>query len=471
MQVSNNFYKTTPNTSNNRVIKAQQKQIAFGSSDMFLKQDSPEVTKVIEKVKSSYNSFINELNSQIDGIKSQAYKEAEEYKTKVSPALDRVRGRMKYLLESDKNPGAQKIMQAVDKFDEKVRFGYTFVPLEELEKCFMIVGKAPEVSKKYVDFIDFFLKMQYPGQDRGFNYDFEKITDNIPDNDEFQKKLYEYLEKSEENFKKTGRMTLIYVENMDRLINPELNSFGNIECMKNMMNKCDTHFHAELIFTTQDPSKLDDGAIGENRVGFEQTLDDSIKPEDFDEFKKIREVAEPYIEERKNIIQTCKDKMRPIQDKLEEATENCKKDIDEILRSVKDGNGIPKRFMKITEPSPEITTNALDDVIPNNIIKRILKSKVFIATAMVAFAGVCAYAYKKSKHKTSTLSQLNNASNTQIPMNKTNISIQVATNKALTLTRPKNATKPQPLITNVNTSPQAVINKTTQSNVFEIIKK
>jgi len=111
-----------------------QRQIAFGSTDTFLKQDSPEVTKVMEEVKNQYNSSINELNSQIDGIKSQAQKEADELKTRVSPALDKVRGHMKYILESDKKPGAQKIMQAIDSFDEKVKFGYDFVPLEELEK-------------------------------------------------------------------------------------------------------------------------------------------------------------------------------------------------------------------------------------------------------------------------------------------------------------------------------------------------
>ncbi len=468
MQISNNIYKTNLNTSNSNFVKLQPRQVAFGNSDSFIKQDSPEMTKVIEEVKNKYNTSINELSNQIDGIKNQAKKEAEELKTQVSPALDKVRGRMKYILESDKKPSAQKIMQAVDHFDEKMLFGYDFVPSENLEKCFMIVGKNPEVNKKYVDFVDFFLKMQYYGQDRGFNYDFEKLADDIPSNDDFQEKIGEYLEKSEENFKRTGRQTLIYVENMDRLINPTLNDAENIDCMKNLMNKCDTHFHAELIFTTQDPSKLDNIATGPNRVGFEQILDESIKPEDFDEFKKVREIAEPYVEERKNIIQTCKDKMRPLQDRIEELTENCKKDIEEITKSVKEGSGIPKRFMNRTEPPSEPT------VTPNNIVKRILKSKVFLATSVVAFAGICAYAYKKSKQKKPIQSQPNKSSNPQISTNNTNVSTQVATNKTLQPTQPtqpNNATKPESLMANVNVSPQVVINNTIKPKVFESFNK
>ena len=434
MQISrNNINQATLINSKNDNLSSVQKQISFGNADEFLKQDSPEVTNVIEGVKTQYNNSIMELNNEIERIQDQAKKEADEFKMKVIPALDKIRGAMQHKLESDEKPGVQKIMQAADNFDAKFLLGYDFVQPGQFSKCTMIVGKKPEVNKKFVDFADFFLKMQYYGQDRGFNYDFKKVTDNMPNNDDYQEKIGEYLEKSEENFKKTGRRTLLYVENMDRLINPDLNDAANIDCMKNLMNKCDTNFHAELIFTTQDPSKLDKIATAEHRVGFIQTLDDTIKPEDFDEFKQVRKIAESYIEGRTDIIQTCKDKIIPLQDKIEELTKSCDKDIDEIIKSVKEGNGIPQRFIKQTaenKPTIEILSN-------NSNTKRMLKSKALIAVGITALVGFGGYLFKKyfdKKNKTNTTVQQTNvgeaANNSQVNLQQPNTPVEQTTQKA-----------------------------------------
>lgn len=146
-----------------------------------------------------------------------------------------------------KNEIQRKLIDLIE-LDQKKKF------VEEFPNCLMLMGEHTPLMQDLID---------WTGENADCNY--VKVP-YIINNDDHQEAIGDALEKAEEIYKKSGKRSLIYVNGLEKLINPKLNTFGNIECMKNLMNKAGTKFHSTLIFTAKDPSKLDDGATGENRV-------------------------------------------------------------------------------------------------------------------------------------------------------------------------------------------------------------
>jgi len=125
----------------------------------------------------------------------------------------------------------------------------------DLPNCVMLVGENPYVTKELID---------WTGQHAAADY---VIVPNNLNRNELQKDLVATLKSAEANYQKTGKRTVIYVENMEKLLNPQTNPEENIAAMKNFMTSAEEDYHSTIIFQTKDPDKLDPNTTVSHRVG------------------------------------------------------------------------------------------------------------------------------------------------------------------------------------------------------------
>ena len=88
------------------------------------------------------------------------------------------------------------------------------------------------------------------------------------DYETMQEDLFEQLELAEENYQKTNKRSIIFVNGMEKLLNPQLNSAGNIACMKDLMSSAGEDYHSTIIFCATNPEKLDKGSLMSHRVAY-----------------------------------------------------------------------------------------------------------------------------------------------------------------------------------------------------------
>lgn len=84
--------------------------------------------------------------------------------------------------------------------------------------------------------------------------------------DNMQEELFEQLEQAEENYQNTNERSIIFVNGMEKLLNPRFNSPENIACMKDFMSSASEDYHSTIIFYSRHPEKLDAGAMMSHRV-------------------------------------------------------------------------------------------------------------------------------------------------------------------------------------------------------------
>ena len=114
-------------------------------------------------------------------------------------------------------------------------------------------------------------RMYYP-----FRLDFKTLEDSLPANADKlarQEALFDALNRAEENFRKTGRGTVLHVRDMEQMIDSTKNSKSDIAIMKDLMDKSDRYFHTLITFTNTDPTKSDPGTLVSHRVGYRADLD------------------------------------------------------------------------------------------------------------------------------------------------------------------------------------------------------
>lgn len=166
--------------------------------------------------------------------------------------------------------------QINDKFVRYIEMFLKNKNVNEFPNCIMLVGQNIPYMQSIIDWIVWKTTCNYI-----------KVPYNI-DNEEMQEALGESLELAEEHYQKTGMRSIIYVNGMEKLLNPSKNSIGNIACMKEMMNTADKEYHSTIIFTAKNPSSLDPGTLVSHRVGL--TIDVPITFEDIKFYLKEREV-------------------------------------------------------------------------------------------------------------------------------------------------------------------------------------
>lgn len=157
----------------------------------------------------------------------------------------------------------EKIERIKNKIHEEL-----FVPIKknhagvrvDVPNCVMLTGANPYTMMEVIDWM---------GQKSGANY--VKIPSSVNIN-QMQDKILEELEKAEENYQSTGERSIIFVNGMEKLLNPAVNSRGNISCMKDLMSSADEDFHSTIIFYSNHPKNLDPAATASHRVGLKFDL-------------------------------------------------------------------------------------------------------------------------------------------------------------------------------------------------------
>ena len=165
--------------------------------------------------------------------------------------------------------------------------GYFVNAFEKYEhaNCIMIISKDKQLAQDVLDFSEFYCKMDYllPHPEltdkqllieRGaiHRIEFRKLKDTFVHICDFQQALYDALGAANENYKNTGRNTILNVENMERLLQKTL-SHSNIAVMKDAMSSANEDFHTTITFTTTDPDKCNTGTIVSHRVNLRYDLD------------------------------------------------------------------------------------------------------------------------------------------------------------------------------------------------------
>jgi len=167
-------------------------------------------------------------------------------------------------LSADKTNRQSKKLVALENEKQAIKnqLYKKFVDLTDLElkgnkvkmpNCIMLVGKSDDVPTELINWTK-----------ENADCNFVKVANE--DKELLQDQLWDKLNEAKENFTKTKKRTLIHVEGFDSLINPTMNTFENIDGMKDIMQRCASDFGSTIIFKTKDPSKLNNEAIQPHRV-------------------------------------------------------------------------------------------------------------------------------------------------------------------------------------------------------------
>lgn len=138
-------------------------------------------------------------------------------------------------------------------------------PKLEIPNCLMFISKNDSRAKKAIEAFKNIARQNYievDGWDESVN-------------------LLNVLDDAKKNFNSTGKWNLIYVKDMDKLINPSEVDFDCIEGMKSIMCCTADEYCSTLLFQTKDWRNLDDIAIETNRVLHSFDVDNM---EHFEEF-------------------------------------------------------------------------------------------------------------------------------------------------------------------------------------------
>lgn len=306
----------------------------------------------IQKAPDAYNTRIDALYKQLDDIYNQDYHLVTAMQS--SEKYEHLFRNIRYCNDPvtreimvDKESGTYRIYEALDRLHDKTRFGRDTV---DPDNCIMVVCKDDDVSKRFIDIVDFHVKTAGKLTDayRAFNYDYTMLQAN-PDNNMLQESIGEALEKAEESYKKTGRETLLYVPEMERLVDPKRNTFENIECMKEIMNTCGDDYHTTIIFSAKNPEILDPGTMVSHRVGYRAALDDSITASDFKHFDEYISQYAPYKEWRYKTMDDYYAKTLPIAEQIEKLQKECKTKIEDLCHQTDDIIEKGKKNKQITK--------------------------------------------------------------------------------------------------------------------------
>ncbi len=117
----------------------------------------------------------------------------------------------------------------------------------DIPNSLMLVGPDSKAINELID---------WTGRNSDCNFVKIKHTDD----------LLECLEDAEDNYQETKMRTLIHVDSLDKLLNPQVSPDHTIGALKDIMCATSEDYHSTIIFSTKNPSKLDSIAIGDNRV-------------------------------------------------------------------------------------------------------------------------------------------------------------------------------------------------------------
>lgn len=118
----------------------------------------------------------------------------------------------------------------------------------DIPNCIMLLNPNENINEKLI------------------NWCGENVNGQFIITDPYQEDLIEVLEEAENDYQETRNWNLIYVKNMDKLINSKYSVNSVIAAMKGIMTACAKEFHSTLIFSASNTDELDNIALAPHRV-------------------------------------------------------------------------------------------------------------------------------------------------------------------------------------------------------------
>lgn len=205
----------------------------------------------------------------------------------------------------------------------------------DIPNCIMVHDPSGKVGDDLVKFAKEFTE-EYA------HFKYLPATPTIPD---ALRGLHSALKESEENFKKTGKRTLIHLEDFEKLVLKET-EFRTTEWMKAKTTACAEDYHATIIFKTKDPYKFVEEIIEPHRVGLwlktnlpnvpdapvkiAQTEKEAIKETGKKVEQAVNEVKEQVSETAKNTVESAKEKAENV---VKKTVETAKEKVETVVKN------------------------------------------------------------------------------------------------------------------------------------------
>ncbi len=218
----------------------------------------------------------------------------------------------------------------------------------EYTNCIMLCSKdkykyTPEETLRRTRTVPLIMKM-FPSEnlsdkqlfdEKAYIYrklDFKTLKDTFKNDGDFQEAIYNALEKNEENYKKTGRSTILHIENLERLIDKNLHA-EDIGIMKDIMGTAGEDYHTLITCINTDASKSDLGTLVGHRTGYMADLDklgiDKLQVNSMPSKHAEQEIT-PVMEKVRDIYRTAGDKYDELTEQIESLQTQCKKEVAEL---------------------------------------------------------------------------------------------------------------------------------------------
>lgn len=270
---------------NSSCIKAQEK-ISKKYPDIFEKiMDIYGDIRTVKKTEKSYYwEYKNQTNVPFDSIKD-FINNMEKLKAKT--ITDNIGGSGGgFAIKTENQKLGKKVIDFFEYYD---KLSFLADPKKELKEVLEFEETAPWVASNR-DYIP----LRFHGKINPT--DSKDKIDSILNNT--MVKFFNMLEKAEEKYKQTGRTTSIKFYEMQDLINPELNSSGNIACMKDLMQCTLEDYHTNYFFVLSDSKPHQKEAILKNRVSsFINIGDEKETNEIINYFSRFRDKITPVLDE------------------------------------------------------------------------------------------------------------------------------------------------------------------------------
>ena len=124
---------------------------------------------------------------------------------------------------------------------------------------------------------------------------FEEITYDNSEPFESIKQIVAKAEDAENIFKRTGKRTILYIQDMDKLLTDEESKESRqmISRFKQFVEHCSERYHTTVLLTTDYPlDEFEDASIASHRFETQIMLKDGIKPKQKTELKELQKEKE-----------------------------------------------------------------------------------------------------------------------------------------------------------------------------------
>ncbi len=390
--------------------------VSFCAADEFISQPTSDYWTRRKEIQREYLPRIAELRKQEKqqwfDVCQRAYD--AQYKSRDFVAYSNSLHRIPEMLESEGKARSIPILNdLLCKYMHNEHLDY--MRTIRGPNCSAVISKDKKMAEDFLMLTEYYSKFRSPTYEdsylsrkvgpynKVYGLDFVYLPDKTGDSDDLADAVLKLLEKSKENYKKTGRETIITVENMEKLISTD-NIRENISCMKDLMSSANEDYHAQLQFVITDFKKCNIGATASHRIRSIYDLDKAgILKEDVDFYVRyfngemipvFDEITEIY---REGGIENFK--MRQELEGLKTEFKSKIKELDELYP--KETRGVRR---KLPKQAGEIMENT-GATIENTAKKGKLGMAVAIISAACVAIGALVLYLKSKKPKAARVTQ------------------------------------------------------------------